>query len=476
MNVSLPVYTKAKVLVVGDVMLDSYYSGQATRISPEAPVPVVRVQNKESRPGGAANVALNIASLGGKCTIVGYVGIDQEGGELTTQLMKRNVTCRFVQVPDYPTITKLRVLSRHQQLIRLDFEQNFNDIDPKDLISMVSDCIDDCDVVILSDYGKGALRHAQEIIKLAKSKGKTVLVDPKGTDFERYSDADVITPNMAEFEAVVGQVCDEESLKNKAYQLMDKFGVHNLLVTRSEKGMSLFCQNKTEMHLPTNAREVYDVTGAGDTVIAVLAATLSTGANLQESCYMSNVAAGIVVGKLGTSTVSSKELAKAIGCESPSKSGIVTEDELLELISQAHLHGEKVVMTNGCFDIIHSGHCQYLNQAKELGDRLIVAVNTDESVSKLKGPTRPVNLLQNRMDVLAALGSVDWVVPFSEETPQRLIAKLLPDILVKGGDYKIEEIAGAKDVMKNGGEVKVLSFKEGCSTTNLINKIKSSDK
>lgn len=476
MNVSLPVYTNARVLVVGDVMLDSYYSGTATRISPEAPVPVVQVQNKESRPGGAANVALNIASLGGKCTLIGYVGLDQEGSELTAQLMKRNVNCRFVQVPDYPTITKLRVLSRHQQLIRLDFEQNFHDVRSDLLNSMVASCIDDCDVVVLSDYGKGVLKNAQEIIRIARNKGKRVLIDPKGTDFERYEDADIITPNTAEFEAVAGTVTGEDDLRNRAYQLLEKFKVKNLLVTRSEKGMSLFCAGGTEMHLATNAREVYDVTGAGDTVIAVLAATLATGADLHTSCYISNVAAGIVVGKLGTSTVSAQELATALGCETSGSLGVVTEDELLELIAQAHSRGEKVVMTNGCFDILHAGHCQYLRQARELGDRLIVAVNTDDSIRRLKGAERPINPLQNRMEVLAALGSVDWVVSFSEDTPQRLIAKLLPDVLVKGGDYKIEDIAGGREVIANGGEVKVLSFKPGCSTTNVINKIKNTEK
>lgn len=475
MKFSIPDYSQARVLVIGDVMLDSYYSGSATRISPEAPVPVVRVQNKESRPGGAANVALNIASLGGKCTLIGYVGCDSEGSELSSKLIKQNVNCKFVEVSNFPTITKLRVLSRHQQLIRLDFEQNFNDVEPTQLISMMSDCIDDCDVVILSDYGKGVLKHAPTIIKIAKEHGKKILVDPKGTDFERYTGATAITPNMSEFEAVVGTVINEDDLKVKAYKLLEKYGVENLLVTRSEKGMSLFSPQNDELHLPTNAREVYDVTGAGDTVIAVLAATLSTGANLKDSCRFANIAAGIVVGKLGTSTVSMEELAREMGCKTSEKGGIVSEDELVNLISQAHLRGEKVVMTNGCFDILHAGHCQYLNQARELGDRLIVAVNTDESVQILKGPTRPINSVDNRMAVLSSLGSVDWVVSFSEETPQRLIAKLLPDILVKGGDYKVEDIAGAKEVIANGGEVKILSFKPGCSTTNVINKIKKQD-
>ena len=466
-----PDFTRAKVLVVGDLMLDSYYSGPASRISPEAPVPIVRVQKKESRPGGAANVALNIASLGGQCTLVGYVGIDREGSELTSMLVEKGVFCRFVQVPDYPTITKTRVLSRHQQLIRLDFEQNFTSVDPSQLLAVVKDCLNEFQVVVLSDYGKGALKHAGEIIDLARKTGKTVLVDPKGTDFIRYSGAIAITPNMSEFEAVAGQVTDEADLARRARKMMADFKLDNLLVTRSEKGMSLFSQGNEEFHLPTNAREVYDVTGAGDTVIAVLAAGLATGLAFRDACAVSNVAAGIVVGKLGTSTVSPDELSAALGGASRRASPVVTQRELKDLVASAKARGEKIVMTNGCFDILHSAHCQYLSQASALGDRLVVAVNSDDSVRRLKGDARPVNSLADRMEVLGALGCVDWVVPFDEDTPRRLISEILPDILVKGGDYRPEEIAGAAEVAANGGRVEILSFKDGCSTSGIISRI-----
>jgi D-beta-D-heptose 7-phosphate kinase/D-beta-D-heptose 1-phosphate adenosyltransferase len=473
MKMNIPDYSKAKVLVIGDLMLDSYFSGPASRISPEAPVPIVRVQKKESRPGGAANVALNIASLGGECTLVGYVGIDREGSELTSMLVEKGVFCRFIQIQDYPTITKTRVLSRHQQLIRLDFEQNFTDVEPSNLMAVVRDCINEYQVIVLSDYGKGVLKHAQDILKIAKSLGKIVLIDPKGTDFERYDGATVITPNMSEFEAVAGTVSDEADLASRARDMMSRYHLSNLLVTRSEKGMSLFSSGEEDFHLPTNAREVYDVTGAGDTVIAVLAASLATGRSFKESCALSNVAAGIVVGKLGTSTVSVPELVAELGDEQDKDLGVVSEAELKAIVAKAKSRGEVIVMTNGCFDILHSGHCQYLRQARALGDRLIVAVNTDESVRGLKGDERPVNSLKERMEVLASLGCVDWVVSFEENTPRRLISEILPDILVKGGDYKVEEIAGSKEVIANGGRVEILPFKEGCSTTGIIKKIRN---
>lgn len=473
MKLKVPKYPKAKVLVIGDVMLDSYYYGSAKRISPEAPVPVVKVDQKESRPGGAANVALNISSLGAQCTLIGYVGVDRESTTLMNALTTKNVNCRFVPVQNFPTITKLRVLSRNQQLIRLDFEQGFQEVDPAPLMAVVEECIDDCDVVILSDYGKGVLSQAQSLIKLACKKNKPVLIDPKGTDFDRYTGATLLTPNLSEFEAVAGKTHSEKELATAAYSMLNRYGFDQLLVTRSEQGMSLFTPHEPELHLPTNAREVYDVTGAGDTVIATLGASLAAGVNLKDACRLANVAAGIVVGKLGTSTVSPYELAMALGDHSHAGFGVVTEEELLRLVTAAKAKGERIVMTNGCFDILHAGHCQYLQQAKDLGDRLIVAVNTDESVKRLKGDSRPINTLALRMEVLAALGAVDWVVPFSEDTPQRIISNILPDILVKGGDYKAEEIVGYKEVTSHGGKVQILNFKDGCSTTRVIEQIKS---
>ncbi|ENM3887038.1 bifunctional D-glycero-beta-D-manno-heptose-7-phosphate kinase/D-glycero-beta-D-manno-heptose 1-phosphate adenylyltransferase HldE [Vibrio cholerae] len=468
----LPDYSKAGVLIVGDVMLDRYWYGPTGRISPEAPVPVVKVEQSEERPGGAANVAMNIASLGGHAHIIGLTGQDEPANVLANKLTSLNVHCDFVALPDYPTITKLRVLSRGQQLIRLDFEDKFENTDAQLILSRMESALPKVRAVILSDYAKGALEHVQQFIQKAKAAGVPVFIDPKGSDFERYRGASLLTPNMSEFEAVVGKVKSEQELVEKGFALIEKFDLGALLVTRSEHGMTLLRRGQEPFHLPTQAKEVYDVTGAGDTVISVLAASVAAGKALDEACALANAAAGVVVGKLGTSTVSTIELAEAVHGSKDTDYGVISEDALIEAVKKAQARGEKVVMTNGCFDILHAGHVSYLNHAAELGDRLIVAVNTDESVKRLKGPGRPVNSTDRRMTVLAGLGAVDWVVPFSEDTPQRLIAAILPNLLVKGGDYKPEEIAGGKEVIAAGGEVKVLNFEEGCSTTEIIEAIK----
>ncbi len=297
-------------------------------------------------------------------------------------------------------------------------------------------------------------------------------MDPKGSDFGRYAGASLITPNMSEFEAVVGTVSSEADLVAKAQALISKHQLGAILVTRSEKGMTLITSEGDELHIPTVAREVYDVTGAGDTVISALATALAAGSDLSQACAIANTAAGVVVGKLGTSTVSRIELIEALAQhQGESGFGVVSEDQLLYAMQQAKLRGERVVMTNGCFDILHAGHVSYLKEARALGDRLIVAVNDDASVKRLKGEGRPVNSLERRMAVLAGLAAVDWVVPFSEDTPQRVISRLLPDLLVKGGDYRVEEIAGGEEVIAAGGSVKVLGFEDGISTTAIIQNI-----
>lgn len=466
---------KGRVTVVGDVMLDRYWYGSSSRISPEAPVPVVNVDRYENRAGGAANVALNLASLGIECDLVGIVGQDEAGQTLEQLLKDKNIDPRFIVSEELPTITKLRILSRHQQLLRVDFEKGYDKVDQGSLLSTLRKCMRDTKVVICSDYGKGALSSVQTMIQECRSKNIKVLVDPKGTDFSRYSGATLLTPNMSEFEAVVGKVKDNDDLEKKALKLIKEFSLEALLVTRSEDGMSLIVPGKDALHIPTYAREVYDVTGAGDTVIATLAASLASGCDLPLACAIANRAGGIVVGKLGTSTVTPRELDEVINGRSHSckHMGVMSEDEVVEEVAFLKQKGKRVVMTNGCFDILHKGHVDYLQKARALGDVLIVAVNSDESVQTLKGPTRPIVPLENRMDVLAALGCVDMVVPFSEETPQRLIARILPDILVKGGDYKVEQIAGHKEVLANGGSVKILNFVDNCSTSNIVKKIQS---
>ncbi|MEX5867804.1 bifunctional D-glycero-beta-D-manno-heptose-7-phosphate kinase/D-glycero-beta-D-manno-heptose 1-phosphate adenylyltransferase HldE [Providencia hangzhouensis] len=471
MKVTLPDYKQAGVLVVGDVMLDRYWHGPANRISPEAPVPVVKVTMVEERPGGAANVAMNIASLGANSRLVGLTGIDDAAKALTKNLNAVQVRCDFVAIPTHPTITKLRVLSRNQQLIRLDFEEGFENVDVAPVLERIEQALPHIGALVLSDYAKGALTHVEKMIALANKANVPVLIDPKGNNFERYRGATLLTPNMSEFEAIVGPCKNNQDVEEKGMKLLQSLELKALLITRSEQGMSLIRRDEAPLHLPTQAQEVFDVTGAGDTVIGVLAASIASGRPLHEACALANAAAGVVVGKLGTSTVSPIELENAIRGRADTGFGVMTESELKQAVENARLRGERVVMTNGCFDILHAGHVSYLANARKLGDRLIVAVNSDASTRRLKGKTRPVNPLEQRMTVLGALGAVDWVVAFEEDTPQRLIAEVLPDILVKGGDYRPEEIAGSAEVWAAGGEVKVLNFEDGISTTNIIKNI-----
>ena len=464
-------FDQAKVLVLGDIMLDRYWFGATNRISPEAPVPVVRVQQNEDRAGGAANVAMNIAALNVPVRLLGLAGKDEAGAALQNLLQQQKIDCDFCTLDSHPTITKLRILSRNQQLLRLDFEEGFNNVSGDELLAKLQNVIKDFGALILSDYGKGTLNEVQKMIQIARQAEVPVLIDPKGTDFERYRGATLLTPNMSEFEAVVGACHSDEEIIAKGLKLIADFDLSALLVTRSEKGMTLIRPDHEPYHLPTQAKEVYDVTGAGDTVISVMATALADGRSYEEACYLANAAAGVVVGKLGTSTLSNVELENAIHERASNGFGVMNEQELKLMVEQAKQRGEKIVMTNGCFDILHPGHVSYLENARKLGDRLIVAVNTDESVKRLKGAARPINELDNRMNVLAGLASVDWVVPFCEDTPQRLIGEVLPDLLVKGGDYKPEEIAGSQEVWANGGDVKVLNFENGCSTSNIIKKI-----
>ena len=475
MDVTIPDFHKARVLVFGDVMLDRYWGGPTSRISPEAPVPVVKIQDTENRAGGAGNVALNIATLGSAVDLIGITGNDENAEILEGLLAKAEVNCRFLHHPINPTITKLRVISRQQQLIRLDFEEAFDATDLASLYQAFDERLANAGVVILSDYGKGALSNPQALIAAARRQNVPVLVDPKGSDFEKYRGATLITPNLSEFEAVVGRCDTDELVVTKARTLIQDFDLDAVLVTRSEKGMTLVRKDAEPLHLPTRAREVFDVTGAGDTVISVLATSLAAGVSMEQATFLANTAAGIVVGKLGTATASTEELRRELRLESQQGAGLFDEESLMLLVEEARNRGETLVMTNGCFDIIHPGHVQYLKEAKALGDRLLVAVNSDDSVSRLKGPSRPINPIDHRMAVLSGLESVDWVVPFSEDTPERLICRVLPDVLVKGGDYTIEQIAGGECVQKNGGEVIILSFKDNCSTSAIVKRIQETE-
>ena len=462
-----PDFSAASVLVIGDVMLDRNWQGDTQRISPEAPVPVVNISRQEARAGGAANVAMNLAALGAKVALCGLVGDDEAGGQLRAIIRQQGITDLMENCPA-DTITKLRVLSRHQQLMRLDFEAKDYARYVELLAAPFEKAVDEADVVVFSDYGKGALADVSRLIAKAKQAGKLVLLDPKGSDYTRYRGADIITPNRSELALATGNADDAHLVANTR-RLLDDCGIQAVLITLSEKGMR-YVAAQTEHYLAAQAREVYDVTGAGDTVIATLAAALAIKTPLPQALEYANAAAGVVVGKLGTSTLSPEELRAALEPPRARSHGVVDKESLKRLIARARTRGQKIVMTNGCFDILHAGHVTYLAGAKALGDRLIVAVNTDESVRRLKGESRPANNLHSRAAVLAALQSVDWVVVFEEDTPAQLIEELMPDILVKGGDNRVEDIPGAQAVLAKGGEVKIMSYVDGFSTTKTLSK------
>jgi D-beta-D-heptose 7-phosphate kinase/D-beta-D-heptose 1-phosphate adenosyltransferase len=469
-TLSIPDFSKTQVVVAGDVMLDQYLFGATSRISPEAPVPVVHVQKTDDRPGGAANVAVNLASLGAATRLIGAVGNDAAADTLEALLTAHGIDCAFARVGDRPTITKTRVQSRGQQLIRLD-QENATELNDSAVAAALGKALDGAGAVVLSDYGKGALTDVRKMIEQCREAGVPVLVDPKGRDFEKYRGATLLTPNQGEFEAVAGPCETDAELAARGWQMVEDLELTALLVTRSEKGMMLLESGNEPLFLSTQAREVYDVTGAGDTVIATLAGALASGQSFASSSALANIAAGLAVRKIGVATVTPGEIQVALHQRGQGGRGLVSRDELRGLVGEARARRERVVMTNGCFDILHAGHVAYLEEAKSLGDRLIVAVNDDNSVRRLKGESRPINALEDRLLVLAGLAAVDWVVPFSDDTPAELIAAVLPDVLVKGGDYRPDEIAGGREVLENGGEVRVLSFRDGHSTSRIIEKL-----
>lgn len=473
MKINIPDFSKATVLVVGDVMLDQYWHGNTRRISPEAPVPIVHVRDDEMRAGGASNVALNITALGAHAKLLGITGDDENAKKLETLLANQKIDCHFQRSKKHDTTLKLRIIAQSQQMIRLDFEDDFFDIDKAPLLKKFEQLLNDTDIVIFSDYNKGTLSDVKSMILLAKEKNIPTIVDPKGTDFSKYLGATLITPNWLEFETVAGQCKTEEQLLKKGEALRKSLALDALLITRGEAGMSLMRENTPLFHLPTYAREVFDVTGAGDTVIGTLAASLAAGAKIEDAVALANLAAGIVVRKLGTATASLAEIHDALKLADEIGYGVISEDELEQVIKISHNRGEKIIMTNGCFDLLHTGHIDYLQKARELGDKLVVAVNSDESVRKLKGSSRPINNLEQRMTLLAVLECVDWVVPFTEETPEQLYCHVLPDVIVKGGDYQADDVAGGECIKANGGEVKIISFLEGYSTSRIIEKIKN---
>jgi D-beta-D-heptose 7-phosphate kinase/D-beta-D-heptose 1-phosphate adenosyltransferase len=465
-------------LVVGDLMLDEYLWGRAERISPEAPVQVVDVLREELRLGGAGNVVNNLAGLGARVTVCSVVGEDDNGGALLGVFNQQGfATSAIFRDPARRTSRKTRVVAAHQQIVRIDRESR----DP--LSSAIERQVCDWiaanavafDVILLSDYLKGVLtpQVIETVVAAARPAGIPVLVDPKGNDYRRYRGVTILTPNRKEAEAASGiAISDLASLSRAADSIMTQAGLEHLLITRSEEGMSLFSRAADPVHIATVAREVFDVSGAGDTVLASLAIGMAAGLELAQAAVLANIAGGIAVGKLGTSTVTPAEIIAAVALtHSDSDSKIKNRDVLTALIAAEKARGKQVVFTNGCFDLLHAGHVKYLQKARSLGDLLVLGLNSDASVRRLKGENRPLIGEEERAHILAALDCIDYVVLFDEDTPLELITALKPHILVKGGDYTPEGVVGREVVEACGGRVELVTFVEGKSTTNIIERI-----
>lgn len=466
-------FAASNILVVGDVMLDQYWHGTASRISPEAPVPVVKINKTDNRVGGAANVANNLHGLGCKVGLLGISGQDAAADLLEEALAAAGVTNKVTRFESFVTIVKLRILNGHQQMIRLDREQDslvLSDAELRQVYDLYADGLGQYQAVVLSDYAKGLLRDPQPYIKAARAFNIPVIVDPKGTDFSRYRGAFLIKPNLQEFQAIVGKCDDLAVLEERARELLLQHDIQHILITRGSQGMSLVSIGQPIVHLPAFGGEVYDVTGAGDTVIAVLTGCLAAGMDLVAAVHVSSVAAGIVVGKVGTSQISAQEIVQALGKDKPLPVGVMDAQSLRGVLKLCQARGEKIVFVNGCYDILHYGHIRYLERARAFGDRLVVGINSDDSIKRLKGPQRPYYTLQQRMEVLAALKAVDWVVSFEEDTPGKLVEILSPDILVKGSENfaSIEQIPateGTEHVLANGGTIHLVDRTENCSST-----------
>ncbi|BFK76273.1 D-glycero-beta-D-manno-heptose-7-phosphate kinase [Acidaminococcus intestini] len=469
--------THLRIAVIGDVMLDRYAYGEVRRISPEAPVPVTRVKRLTSVLGGAGNVAANLAGLGVQVYVAGMTGEDDHRRVLEKKLRELGVDYSgLIASPKRSTITKMRIIGARQQMLRLDFEEP-GDLLPDEeqaLLQWLRKHLDEgLDGIVLSDYAKGTCsdRFCQMVITQARAAHVPVLVDPKGSDWAKYRGCDLITPNVKEMCEAAGKVVPNvtPALVELAQQARETFDIRYVVVTRSEKGVTLVGKDDVITKAAT-AQEVFDVSGAGDTVASVLLAAISGKLSLADALELSNKAAGIVVSKVGTYPVHKEELLREILADSQPESfdyRPMTWDEMARLTRTWQQAGETVVFTNGCFDILHAGHVQYLQQAAQLGNHLIIGVNTDDSVRRLKGQTRPFNHETDRARLLASLRDVDAVALFGEDTPTELIKKIRPDILVKGGDYKKEEVAGREYART----VEILPFKEGYSTTGLVEKI-----
>ncbi len=465
------------ILVVGDVMLDKYIHGSVDRISPEAPVPIVHATRRSQQPGGAANVAMNVAGLGARATVTGFTGDDEDSSILAAMLKTGGVEAHLIPVQDTPTTSKLRILGGSQQMVRLDIETTA--ARPSSayaaLLEKVNSLLPNVDGVILSDYAKGTLteENCQSIIGAARQAGLPILVDPKGRDFQRYRGATTISPNLKELALATGESgASLDAILERGQTLAGELGLDCLTVTMGEKGIAVLYR-ESRSHAPAVARQVFDVSGAGDTVIATLAVATASGIPIEDAARLANIAAGIVVGKVGTVPIARHELAAALtefsGTETPEK--ILDLDRLLVRAAEWRAAGNTVVFTNGCFDILHVGHIALLEDCRRFGDKVVIGINSDASVSRLKGPDRPIVGERERARILAALAAIDAVVTFDAPTPIDLIVALRPDVLVKGGDYTEETVVGAPEVGSWGGRVVIVPTVEGFSTTNIVRKL-----
>ncbi len=475
-------FTGLTVLCLGDVMLDRFLHGDIDRISPEAPVPVIRLRETREMPGGAGNVACNIASLGARAVLVGLIGEDETGARLRRILESRaGIEPALVASPRRPTICKTRFIAGRQQVVRADDESGARlfEEEAAALMAAVDARLPGAGALILSDYGKSALEPAvvSHAIAAARRAGVPVFVDPKSDDFSRYRGATCITPNLKEFAAAARGPCGTEAeIATAARVLLEDCAADAILVTRSERGMTLVERTGEVTTVPARAREVFDVSGAGDTVIATLALACASGRTLAQAMHIANAAAGVVVSKLGTATANIAEVMHELSAQADKLAGapapgLQSMDSALGMVELWREQGLRVGFTNGCFDILHPGHVTLLAAARQACDRLVVALNTDESVARLKGPTRPVNSLAQRAQVMAAIRFVDCVVGFAEDTPLEVITRLLPDVLVKGADYTVAQVVGAELVVANGGRVVLAELVAGQSTTGIIARV-----
>lgn len=475
-------FHSARVVVLGDVMLDRFVYGSVERISPEAPIPVVNVESVTNMPGGAANVARNIAALGARAILLGVVGDDAPALDLSAQLAASpTIEPRLIVDASRPTSVKTRYVADGQQVMRADRESRvpLSPMVERQVLEEYSAALRDADVVVLSDYAKGVLSDSmtRAAIDAARRAGKVVIVDPKAKNFERYSGATILTPNRLELQQACSRDClADDEVAEGAKRILERNICDVMVVTRGKDGMSVISRDNAAVHLPTAARQVFDVSGAGDTVVATLSLGIAAGGEVVDSSALANVAAGMVVGKRGTATVTTGEIVAALtpfdGRTDPQK--IFSLDSVLTLTRSWRDQGLKIAFTNGCFDLLHPGHISLLEQARRSADRLIVGLNADLSIRRLKGPNRPVQGEVARATVLAAVKSVDAVVIFAEDTPIHLIETLEPDVLVKGADYTVDTVVGADLVLRRGGKVILAQLLAGHSTTETVKRVATS--